>query len=790
MSPIRPIAVQWDKRDWLALTIYLALAHAIFFPALRPNVFLWGTDTVAHDYGLLRYNWSQIAEHGQLPLWNPYLFCGLPSLGTFASCPFYPLQWLFVFVPFALAFTYQYIASDWLAGLWTYWAARWMGLGRTAAFFAGMAFMVSGHVVTLAHAGHLQKVAAISWMPFVFGCATAAVRQRRWAWWVACGVGLAAQLLASHLQIAYYTMLFLAPWILWLALFAREQRSLREELLFAAAGVAIALAVAGGLSAAQVIPAIETTPLTNRGAGLAFDEAASASYPPLEFLEYLLPSFLGDSTGWSFPYRGQWGERIVTDYMGILPIILALYALVAARDRNRWFWLALIVIAAVLATGRYTPVYRVAFNYLPGLNRFRSPGTIMVFIAWPVALLAGYGLEKFRVRIQDRACGQRYLVVLRVWFYAGIFAVIFAAILALKSGGTFLSPLFAAVFPSYWQSGSIWQSLARSLVVAAISCAALVAVVASARWSQSASKGICVLASAIVFILAFLDPRLHEWRYIKANVPQADVRRLEMYLFHDWTDAVLRGLTQPIRGVEIGSELSNRMMTRGIGTLHGYHPVYLNSYADLLRLYADNHPQLGRLVFEQFLVAPESHDPGGEYQKALAEEGRVVWLRRPAPLCAYFPEEMVVAESREAVLAAMANADFNPYRVSYTLDPELAFRANAAAGHDSTATATLVAYSPNRIDLRVSCDTSRPLVLAELAAPGWQWTLDSGERFKPLAANHAFRAAMMPAGSHSVSLLYRPFSLRVGLYMTLLSVLFLVLLLIASVRVARRRSAV
>jgi len=259
-----------------------------------------------------------------------------------------------------------------------------------------------------------------------------------------------------------------------------------------------------------------------------------------------------------------------------------------------------------------------------------------------------------------------------------------------------------------------------------------------------------------------------------------------MYLFHDWTDAALHALPQPIRGIEIGSELSNRMMTRSIGTLHGYHPVYLNGYADLMRLYADSHPQLGRLVFEQFLVAPESHKPGGEYEKVLAEEGRVVWLRRPAPLYAYFPKEMVVAKNDEAVLAAMAAADFDPYRVSYALDPELSFRASTGADRGSTPTAILIAYSPGRIDLKVSCDTTRPLVLAELAVPGWRWNLAPREQIKPSMANHAFQAAMMPAGSYGVSLIYQPFSFRIGLYATLVAVLLLASMLVLSVRFSQR----
>lgn len=780
---------RWEGRDWLLLLGYLAIAHLIFYPALRPGVFLYGRDTTAHDFGLLFYNWSLIADNGQMGLWNPDLFCGLPSLGTFASCPFYPVTWLFALLSVALAFAYQYILNNWLAGWWTYWAARWMGLRRTGAFFAGMVFMVSGHVVTLAHAGHLQKVAAIAWMPFVFGCATAALRQKRWGWWAACGVGLAAQLLASHVQIAYYTVLFLILWILWL-----ERDRLATCPTFSIGGLFLALVVAGGLSAAQILPSLETMPLTNRGAGIAFDEVATTSYPPFEFMEYLLPSFLGDNTGGPDRYWGEWGswgqsdrqraERIASDYMGLLPLILMMFGLAAGRDRNRWFWLAVMLIAGVLAAGGYMPFFRAAFRWLPGFNRFRSPGTIMVFIAWPAAILAARGFEEFADRlIRDETSRWRYALILAA--AAAVFALLFFMLVAPEIEWPFLGSLS---LPSAREAGSrmatVWTSLERSLFFAALSCAALAALAAGARWLARGTETPYVLAYAAVLLLAFIDPRLHESRYIKGR----DVRPFQVFLLHHWSDAILQGLPQPVRGIETGNEYSNRMMTRGIGSLHGYHPVHLQEYLDLLDLYAQNHSQLGRLVFEQFILAPEAKSPGREYEKRAMEEGQVLWLRRPPLLYAYFPRTIEIAPDRKTLLAAMARPDFDPYRCSYSLDPALAYASQVAnvansSNHNSTATARVVHYSPDRIDLEISCDEERPMVVAELAVPGWQWVLDSGERLAPATANYAFRAARIPAGNHRIALIYRPFSFRLGLYLTLASVFIISALVPTSHRV-------
>jgi len=775
----------WERSDWIVLLAYLALAHLVFYPALRPGVLLYGRDTLFHDYGLLFYNWSQIVEHGRLGLWNPDLFCGIPALGTFALCPFYPLSWLFAVLPFALAFTYQYVLDDWLAGLWTYWAARWMGLRRDAAFFGGLIFMVGGHLVTLAHAGHLQKVSAIAWMPLAFAAATAAMKERRWRPWLLCGVALALQLLASHTQIAYYTILFLILWTLcgtgWQPVKHRTSNADQNApignpasaLLFGCAGLALALAVAGGLSAAQMLPALETAPLTNRGAGIPFEAVVDTSYPPLEFAEHLLPSFLGDSTQGPKGYWGQWGaERIVTDYMGLLPVLLLLYALAAGRRRDRWFWLAVILSSGVLAAGQFTPVFRVAYDWLPGLRHFRSPATVLVFIAWPAAILAAQGFDEFTDRVvRDPTCRRRYLLIL-----IGAAIALGAVVLVIAAPGIEWPGLGSLGLSLSRRPDSsmaaILASMQRSASFGALACLALAALTASAYFSARGDKITYVMAVGALFVLAFADPRLHESRYIRV----LPLRPFQLFLTYHWADSILRTLPQPVRGIETGNELSNRMMTRGIGSLHGYHPVHLQEYLDLLDRYSQSHAQLGRLVFEQFVLTPEGQSPGPDYERRADEDGQVLWLRRPALLYAYFPKKVEVVRDRAALLSPMALPDFDPYVHSYTQDPALQYRANQG----STATARVIRYSADRIDLEVQSEADRPLIVAELAAPGWHWLLDTGQELPSLTANYAFRATRVPAGNHRLALVYRPASFHLGLYLSLATLFVLSAVLLSS----------
>jgi uncharacterized membrane protein YfhO len=66
-------------------------------------------------------------------------------------------------------------------------------------------------------------------------------------------------------------------------------------------------------------------------------------------------------------------------------------------------------------------------------------------------------------------------------------------------------------------------------------------------------------------------------------------------------------------------------------------------------------------------------------------------------------------------------------------------------------------------------------VLSEVYYPGWRASLD-GQETEVLRANYAFRALYLPAGDHQVRLVFAPLSWRVGLVLSLASMISLFLL--------------
>jgi uncharacterized membrane protein YfhO len=77
--------------------------------------------------------------------------------------------------------------------------------------------------------------------------------------------------------------------------------------------------------------------------------------------------------------------------------------------------------------------------------------------------------------------------------------------------------------------------------------------------------------------------------------------------------------------------------------------------------------------------------------------------------------------------------------------------------------------------LRVTAQAPALLVLSEVWDPGWQATV-GGVPTPVLVANHALRALPIPPGEHAVVLAYDPPHLRLGVAITLVTVLAMIVI--------------
>jgi hypothetical protein len=387
----------------IAPPIVLAVATGLFcWKLLGGGLVVIGYDTMTYMYPY-RYFAATALREGQIPLWNPYIFYGVPFLANLQSAVFYPLHAVFLLVPPTLAMNWSVVGHLYLASLTAYLAARQIvGLDRLSACVAGAIYSLGGFVG--AQVGHLNQLNAAAWLPLALVALHRALTRHSRRWVALLAVILAVQLLAGHAQESYMTVAMLGAYAafhcLRLASWAplppsrgevashllRRGSALGREAVWAGLVLAAGGALAGGLAAMQLLPSNELTGLSIRSGGMPLGEAASFSLPPRELFVGLLPTF-----GLAGPSSNEY-----LSWVGVGGLMLALLGVLFRFDRAPTrFFAALGLVSFLLALGIHFPLFELAFR-VPGMNLFRVPARWMLLASLALAMLAGGGLAFLR----------------------------------------------------------------------------------------------------------------------------------------------------------------------------------------------------------------------------------------------------------------------------------------------------------------------------------------------------------------------------------------------------------
>src|SRR5438045_6490598 len=148
-----------------AAAIAVTLAPVLYFlPALLQGRVLCPDDDLLQNVPF-RVAAAQIMRSGHLPLWNPYIFSGMPLLATAQVGILYPLNWSYLFFSPAAATNLMVISTYMVAGLGAYLYARRIGASVIGAAITGLAWQLSGAAIgQISHINIAQTSAILPWV--------------------------------------------------------------------------------------------------------------------------------------------------------------------------------------------------------------------------------------------------------------------------------------------------------------------------------------------------------------------------------------------------------------------------------------------------------------------------------------------------------------------------------------------------------------------------------------------------------------------------------------------------
>ena len=768
---------------------------------------LFGTDFVAGSYMTRKLISETLRQFHTIPYWNPYIYGGVPLGDALAGGDlFYPLSFLLrVFLPPHTVPVWLLGLHFTLAGIFMYLLIRELGLGRVPASISAFSYMFTGQIVSLIYAGHDGKIVVSCLLPGLFWVIHRGVRLARWREFIWAGGILGCVFLSPHIQMAYYSLL--ATGLFWLVLLIWKLRKEKKAKVFIKAGVGfvIFLVLGFSLAAIQYLPFYSYIPYSPRGGGegRGIEFAKSWSMPPEETIDALVPDFSGMSIG-NTPYDTYWGRNIFklhSEYLGVLPVLLAVLGIVLGR-RSRYvlLFLALIILGYLFAWGAFTPVFYLFYYLLPYYKKLRGASMSFFLVSFSTACLAGFGAEQLVVSAEEKKVAKEGSkrnrnLILGLGVSAGAVLLLNLIISSARDGVIpFLGNNFISESDKYQQLQANYGHFINGtflftlfLIFEAILLILLIRKILPKTWWAGLAIGLMVID------LWHIDLR---FRQIVPSPPQ--------YLGFE-KDEVVRVLEQdsslyrvfPLQYDKMGSYLS----LFDIQNIRGEHPNPLKRYTEFVGSgktgNVDVHnlldkPNFLNLLNTKYLItANRVEDLAQRFRfvlptlKLVSDGTFKVYENLDVLPRAFCVGKYELNRNSDQILERIGQPEFNPAKVVILEeDPGLRFSAQDSSLHwsvnilrDTIPRDNLIIDDPNRVVL--NCETSVPsfLILSQNHYPAWKAYID-GRPTKVFRADYTFCAVSLPVGKHQVAFRYESRQYQLGLKISLFALFILVLSLL------------
>ncbi|HUW08557.1 MAG TPA: hypothetical protein VM537_02465, partial [Anaerolineae bacterium] len=652
------------------------------------------------------------------------------------------------------------ILHIWFAGAGMYvllrlrfWREQESGLSRWASLAGALAFMFSDGFLT--HFGNLNLVAVASWMPWIFAAYIRGFGEKRLkiGWAMAAGALLGVATLAGHVQITLFIALALflySAFSLYLIRSGPEgsqagpadtatKGGLGRPLARAFIYLLICCVVAALLAAVVLLPGLELSGYTAR-ADWDYQQTVGYSLSPAQWIGMLVPGFFG--RGPQFHW-GLW-PRVEVGYLGILPLLLALLAVLRGRPRRMWPLLGLAVTALLIALGIYSLPHGWLTALVPGFGQLRAPARLVLVMDFALATLAALGLDMLlRPAEEDDAPLRR---VFRVATRAA------GAVCALG-----LPLAYFALITTQDSSPEVFSRVSVAVIAVAIFAALLLdsaALLAAQRYGWAKPRTLGALAVLLIFLdlastaayndLGAVDPTTTFEHPEIVSFLRSDGER-----FRIDARTGIDQLWQP-----------DTALVHGLDDVWGVvNPLLLADYERYWEGMGSRSSPLYDFLNVRYVIARKDVElDWGKFERVFDGDPSLGVFRNANALPrAFLVHQALAVPDQEAAWDAVHGPGFDP-TTTVVLEGPVAPLA-PAIGDERV---EILEYNANEIVIEVQASAPAYVVLSEVFYPGWRAMAENRSRLEIQRANYAFRAVAVEPGLTQLRLVYAPASFRLG----------------------------
>lgn len=744
------------NRLWLATVLaFMALSLALCWPWLSGAVTIpW--DAKAHFQAQVQFL-AQSIHAGQSPFWTPYVFSGHPQIADPQSLIFSP--------PYlALAFWTANPSFAQLDGVafvtLVFGGLGVIGFGRdrhwhpAAALVAALAFAFGGSEAWRIQ--HIDQITSIAFFPWALWMLERGLRLHSARYGVLSGF-FAGLVCAGPDQVVFLSLICLAGftiahWVTGPGRMTRLRLSLRPLAAGALVGSAMVLP--------QLMMVLSFAEGSNR-AQIGLEAAEWGSLHPSALVTYLVANLFGTigpmenfwgapSGHWPYPVQSNIARNMANLYFGTIPALALIGWFFSGEvlHRRRAVLGLLFLLMLGYALGRYTPVFPLFYEYLPGTKLFRRPADALFLVTTLGAYLVGFGLDNWLESARRPRAGM-------------VSAAVLAAIVALS----------AALGLAVWL-GKL-KLAAPEMGISALTIALSLGVLALAR-RHAASAPLAVVALLGIAVAADLA-----WS-IRPNdstgLPPEGFRELRAERGNetlDWLKSHVVAAGERRDRIELagmGFDWPNASLIHRLENTLGYNPLRIGFYSEATG--ADDHvpyPEarkftplmpgyrspMARLLGLRFIASPvplEQIDPALKANPLpLAKRTRDAYIYENPDT---YPRVMVLGSAWTLDQAALVRTGKWP---NTRLDEVVFVEPSAIPLPQGLpkGAARILRHDNTEVEIAVEAPAGGVLLLNDVFHPWWFASVD-GFNARILRANGIFRAVVLPRGAKRVVFRFEP----------------------------------
>ncbi len=462
----------WLNKIWphvIIIVAFVFITLAYFYPTLQGKVLqqldVQTSTALSHQLKVLEQ------KTGHISLWNSYLFSGMPAYHMISG-PKHNIfigikkiyHWLFGFLSYYnAAIFFLYLLNFYLL-LLTLKINKWLSA------ILSPAFALSSYNIIIIAVGHITKAYAIAFMPLVIAGFILIYEQKKYIFGgIILSLALGLQLATTHLQIVYYTGMLAGLYLLYRLILDLVQKTGLKHFIISTLVAVVATIFAVLPNTVTLWENYELSKYSIRGghsalsqgkknSGLSKSYAFAWSYGVSESLSIIIPDIKGGQSDYigndekimekiQSPYKQYiaqqsryWGPQPFTAgpvYFGVIIVFLFIFGLFIVRNPIKWWLLAATVLSIMLAWGKHFEIFTdLFFYYFPLFNKFRVVSMILVIASLTVPMLAALALQE--IAENPAIIKQKLKPLLISWALTGGIALLIG--LFPKIAGPLLSP--------------------------------------------------------------------------------------------------------------------------------------------------------------------------------------------------------------------------------------------------------------------------------------------------------------------------------------------------------------